>query len=351
MGLVPYARLLARAAVLGALAVLALPHAAAATVYDQYLYDELVRNGTTPREARCAAALSGARVSLERYLDGYFVAVVLDDPAIAPNANPQETDEGGNYSWEIGDGEYRVSVTKTGYWRAFSGIIIGPSAVFEEHVALKRRPGTAPPEPRDCDHLSKPEPEPDDRDPSGTGDDADPEPTCLLRPVDARVRGGLVRKVLFTLDGRVIKRASRPDGNGVYGVTVERTTLPRGKHVLRAKVIFVRRADRRPEVLRLVIRRCPERLAPKLAKADTPRCVERPFLAWVRANRVRRVHFRLDGRKLKTVSVADWRGRYGVRVRPGQLRKGPHVVNARIEFLRDSGLEDRTVRLRFRNCG
>ena len=339
---------------LACLAVLALPQAAAGTVYDKTLYDEVVAGGATPGEARCVAALSGARVSLERYLDGYFVAVVFDDPAIAPNTNPQETDEDGDYSWEVGDGDYRVSVTKAGYWRAFSGIVTGPSAVIDEHVALKRRPGTLPPEPRDCSHLSEPEPEPepdpDDRDPSGTDDDVDPMATCLLRPVNARVRGTLVRTVVFTLDGRVIERVSRPDADGVYGVTVERATLPPGKHILRAKVMFVRRADRRPEVLRLAIRRCPERLAPNVAKADPPRCVDEPFLAWVRANRVRRVHFRLDGRKLKTVSVADWRGRYGVTLRPGRLRTGSHVVKARIEFLSGSGLEDRVVRLGFRRC-
>jgi hypothetical protein len=350
-------------ALIAATAALALPQAASATVYDQQLYDQMVADGTTPKQARCVSALPGARVSLERYVDGYFVSVAFDDGAITPNTNPQETDEDGNYSWEIGDGDYRVSVTKTGYWRSFSGIVEGPGAIVDEHVGLKRRPGTPPPEPRDCDYLADPDPEPapapdpepapepGDHDPKGNDADDTVKDTCLLRAVNARVRGSSVREVVFTLDGRVIRRVSRPDKDGVFGVTVERTTLPRGKHVLRAKVKFVRSAHREPEVLRLAIRRCPERVSSDVVKASPrARCGGRAFFAWVRANRVRKVFFRLDGRKIGSDSVADWRGRYGVMVNPASLKKGRHVVTARIEFLRGSNLEHRTVRLRFRKC-
>ena len=150
----------------------------------------------------------------------------------------------------------------------------------------------------------------------------------------------------------MIKTVATPDADGRFGVTVERTSLPRGKHVLRAKVIFVQRAHRAPELLRLAIRRCPERAAPKVVKADPPAtCGATPFLAWVRASQVRR-----RGRSgstdagSKTVSAADWRGRYGVTVNPARLREGSHVVAARIEFLRGSDLKQRTVRLRFRKC-
>jgi hypothetical protein len=357
VGIRALTHLLARVALIAALATLALPQGAAATVYDQYLYDELVNDGADPAEARCVSALAGARVALERYVDGYFVSVVFDDESIAPNVNPQQTGEDGSYSWEIGDGDYRVSVTKNGYWRSFSGIVTGPSAVIDEHVALKRRPGTPPPEPRDCGDLEQPEPapepepDPSDHDPQQNDPDGDAKETCMLRPVNARVRGGMVRKVVFSLDGRVIKRVSSPDADGVFGVTVQRTTLPRGKHVLRARVVFVRRAHRKPELLRLAIRRCPERLSSRVVKSSPrARCGVRPFLAWVRAHRVRRVFFTLDGRKLGSDSVADWRGRYGMMVNPARLRKGTHVVAARIEFARGSDLRHRTVRLRFRKC-
>ena len=175
-------------------------------------------------------------------------------------------------------------------------------------------------------------------------------PTCEFRPVNAGVRGRMVSRVVFKLDGRIVEHVRRPDGDGRFGVTVDRRSLSRGKHVLRAKVVFVRRAKRSPEFLRLAFRRCPERAAPKLVKASPARCSARPFLAWVRGYRISKVSFRLNGRRLKTVSVADWSGRYGVTVRPGKLRNGRHVVAARIEFVKGSKLKQRTLRLRFSKC-
>ena len=156
---------------------------------------------------------------------------------------------------------------------------------------------------------------------------------------------------MYFLDGRRIKTVSRPDADGVYGVTVERTRLARGKHVLRAKVMFVARANRAPEFLQLVIRRCPERMPARIAKAEPPDgCTAAPFRAWVRANRVRRVAFRLNGRSLRTVSVADWRGRYGLTIRPRAMRNGTNVVKARVEFLEGSRTQERTVRFRVKKC-
>lgn len=355
------------AAILGALLALALPQAARAqesaavgTVYDKALYESLVRKGETRDEARCASALAGAVVKLERRTNGYFLPVDAGDPAIAPNVNPQRTDEDGSYGWTASEGDYRVVVTKVGYWRLFSSTVSDTSAVLDLDLPLKRRPGTPPPRPRDCEPstdepepLPEPEPEPTDppdHEPQGNDDDPVTLPTCEFRPVNAGVRGRMVNRVVFMLDGRVIKRVHRPDGDGRFGVTVERRSLSRGKHVLRAKVVFVRRANRSPEFLRLVFLRCPERSAPKLVKASPARCTASPFLAWVRGYRISKVSFRLDGRKLQTVSVADWRGRYGVTVRPGRLSEGPHVVSARIEFLEGSNLKQRTVRLRFSKC-
>jgi hypothetical protein len=161
----------------------------------------------------------------------------------------------------------------------------------------------------------------------------------------------MIRKVVFTLDGRVIRTVRSPDGGGRFGVTVERESLSRGKHLLRAKVVFLRRAKRRPEFLRLAFRRCPERAASKAVQAGpAAKCGARPFLAWVRGERIRRVSFRLNGKRLGSASVADWRGRYGVTVNPTRLSRGRHVVAARVEFLRGSGLKRRTVRVSFRKC-
>ena len=173
----------------------------------------------------------------------------------------------------------------------------------------------------------------------------------MFRPVNASVRGSSVAKVVFTLDGRHFMTVRNPDSDDRFGVTVERRPLSRGKHTLRAKVVFVRAAKRSPELLRLAFRRCPERVAPQVVLAGlAAECGARPFRAWVRGTRIRRVAFRLDGRRIGSVSAADWRGRYGVMVNTAALRKGRHVVTAQIDFLRGSDLKQRTVRLRFRKC-
>jgi hypothetical protein len=368
VGFRAFTHLSARAVV--AMVVLCLPQAAGAqesaaagTVYDKALYESLVREGTARDEARCASALAGAVVKLERRnRDGYFLPVDADDPSITPNVNPQRTDEDGTYYWEAAEGDYRVSVTKTGYWRLFSSTVSATSAVMNLDLPLKRRPGTPPPKPRDCSSVDEPEPqpepqpepdpaEPEDHEPQSNDPETEPKSTCMFRPVNARVSGRLIAKVVFTLDGRHFITVRRPDDDGRFGVTVDRESLSHGRHVLRAKVVFVRQANRSPEFLRLAFRRCPERTTPKAVQAGpAAKCGTRPFLAWVRGARIRRVQFRLDGRKLRSVSAADWRGRYGVTVRPGRLREGRHVVTAQIEFLRGSGLKQRTVRLSFRKC-
>ena len=71
-----------------------------------------------------------------------------------------------------------------------------------------------------------------------------PKATCMFRPVNARVRGRMIRKVVFTLDGRAVEIVRSPDSEGRFGVTVERRSLSRGRHMLRAKVVFVRSAKR-----------------------------------------------------------------------------------------------------------
>lgn len=181
--------------------------------------------------------------------------------------------------------------------------------------------------------------------------DVSPKPTCLMRPVTARIRGASIRRVVYYLDGRHFKTVRRPDSTGRFRVTVYRRALTSGRHVLRAKVVFVRAADRPPAYLTLPFTRC---LASSPATAVTastlPACAAKPFRAWVRGDRVRRVRFQLDGTSLGAVSVADWRGRYGVRVDPRELAEGSHVVLARVEFVRGSGLRTRTVRLPFGTC-
>jgi hypothetical protein len=174
---------------------------------------------------------------------------------------------------------------------------------------------------------------------------------CVIRPVHARVRGRQVRSVTFYLDGRHFKTVRRPDARGRFGVLLDRRTLKPGEHLLRAKVVFKRRAHRRPEFLKMTIRRCLASAPPKTLEAGPgAACGAEPFRAWVRGDRIRRVAFRVDGRRLGVVTVADWRGRYGTTIDPSSLGRGAHEITARIEFVARAGLRARTVRLRFTKC-
>ena len=169
--------------------------------------------------------------------------------------------------------------------------------------------------------------------------------------MNARVRGSAVRKVVFYLDGRRLRTVRQPDRAGRFGITIQRRNLSPGRHKLRAKVIFTRAAGRPPKFLSMTFRRCLRHPAPKLVAATPdPGCGEKPFLAWVKGDRIRRVRFRLDGRLIGTVSVGDWRKRYGVTVDPTALSSGTHRVTAEIHFVSRSGLRPRTVKLDFRKC-
>ena len=71
----------ARVAIFIAMVAVALPQVAAAqesaaagTAYDKKLYERLVSDGTPRDEARCASAIAGATVKLERRnSNGYFL--------------------------------------------------------------------------------------------------------------------------------------------------------------------------------------------------------------------------------------------------------------------------------------
>ena len=94
---------------------------------------------------------------------------------------------------------------------------------------------------------------------------------CVIRPVHARVRGRQVRSVTFYLDGRHFKTIRRPDARGRFGVLLDRHTLEPGTHLLRAKVVFKRRAHRRPEFLKMTIRRCLASAPPEDARGKLRR--------------------------------------------------------------------------------
>jgi hypothetical protein len=308
------------------------------TVYDHQLYSALTRKGVAPAAARCGSALAGATVTLERSVDGRFQTVETGDD-VRPSANPQETAADGSYRWDVPEGSYRVRVTKPGYRPATSRTVSVPPAVANLHVALERRSGTRAPAAHDCgEPPAKPAARPE-------------KDRCIARPLNAGVRGRSIRRVVFYLDGRRLRTVTRADRRGRFGITVERRKLVAGRHVLRAKVFFTKASRRRPALLTLPIKRCVTSSTPSALHASPkPGCGARPFLAWVRGNEIRTVAFRLDGRRVGTVGVADWRGRYGTRIDPAGLAGGRHVLVARIQSVKHSGTRSRTVRLRFTKC-
>jgi protocatechuate 3,4-dioxygenase beta subunit len=175
--------------------------------------------------------------------------------------------------------------------------------------------------------------------------------SCLMRPVIAWVRGSQIREVRFYLDGRLVRAVTKRASGGRFGITLQRRTLGAGKHTLRAKVIFKGSAHRRPAVLSRPITRCITSRPPKVVRATpSPGCGLRPFLAWVRGDRIRHVVYRLDGSRIQKVAVADWGGRYALQIDPADLRAGRHVVSAEIVFVPKAGLSPRTATLTFRKC-
>jgi hypothetical protein len=178
------------------------------------------------------------------------------------------------------------------------------------------------------------------------------EKPCLQRPVHAWVRGKAVKRVVFYLNGRRIRTVSRTDGAGRYGVRVRRTGLGKGRHRIHAKVFFVRAAQKRPVMLRLAtITRCLKAQVPQAIRTTpNPGCGREPFRAWVAGDKIRRVTYKLDGRRLDVVDVATWNGRYAVLIDPTGLKPGRHRVTAHIDFVASTKLPARTLRVAFRKC-
>jgi hypothetical protein len=114
-------------------------------VYDAELYDERIAAGDSPEQARTAAAIEGATVTLQRKVGDDFVTVLSGDPGISPHINPQTTGADGKYQWDVSAGVYRVVVEKAGYDSVTSEAITIPPPVLDLHIRLEPT-DTTPPE-------------------------------------------------------------------------------------------------------------------------------------------------------------------------------------------------------------
>ncbi|MEY2532599.1 MAG: hypothetical protein QOF29_509 [bacterium] len=76
----------------------------------------------------------------------------------------------------------------------------------------------------------------------------------------------------------------------------------------------------------------------------------RVVTATVTGRQIRRVTFLVDGRRVRTVTRADSRGRWALSLRTSQLRRGANRVTARVEFSAAGQARTRTLRLNITRC-
>jgi hypothetical protein len=161
--------------------------------------------------------------------------------------------------------------------------------------------------------------------------------------------------VVFYLDGKRRRTVTRPDREGRFSLRTERKSLSPGKHEVRARVYF-KSSKRAPKTLRFEIEPCLKnavstKIETTARAGELDACAGRKFRAFVRGDTIRRVIFYVDGRKVKSTRVADWRGRYWVDVKPSALSAGSHELRARMYFISGSKQRSRVLRLSFRRCG
>jgi hypothetical protein len=93
------------------------------------------------------------------------------------------------------------------------------------------------------------------------------------------------------------------------------------------------------------------RIGPGRARLLGPSgCTARAFHARIRGVRIARVVFKLDGKRIKTVTRKNFRGTYAVRIDPRHLRLGVHRLVATVTFRRGSATKAKTFRLAFQRC-
>ena len=79
-------------------------------------------------------------------------------------------------------------------------------------------------------------------------------------------------------------------------------------------------------------------------------CVARTTPVYVKGRQLQSATFFLDGRKVKTVTAPDKRGRYGIKVNGGKLRFGVHRVKIVVVFTPASQTKSKTLRVLVFRC-
>jgi hypothetical protein len=82
---------------------------------------------------------------------------------------------------------------------------------------------------------------------------------CVARTFSARVRGTKIARVVFVLDGKVIRTLKKPT-RGVYGIRINPAHMRVGVHRLQAKITFLASSRTHSRTLKLSFQRCGKRL-------------------------------------------------------------------------------------------
>jgi hypothetical protein len=94
-----------------------------------------------------------------------------------------------------------------------------------------------------------------------------------------------------------------------------------------------------------------ERIVPGSARLLAPTgCVARAFNARVSGQNVAKVVFKLDGKKIKTLTKPNAGTRFQVRVNPAKLKIGVHRILATVNFTAATKKKAQTFRISFQRC-
>lgn len=84
---------------------------------------------------------------------------------------------------------------------------------------------------------------------------------CVGTPFRAVVRGTQIARVVFTLDGKVVRRLTKPNSGSVYVLPINPRKLRPGVHRVVATVTFLEKSGARAKVQRVTFSRCKRAVA------------------------------------------------------------------------------------------
>jgi len=94
-----------------------------------------------------------------------------------------------------------------------------------------------------------------------------------------------------------------------------------------------------------------ERVVPGSARLLAPTgCVARRFNARVSGQNVAKVVFKLDGKRVKTLTAPNAGTRFQIRVNPAKLKIGVHRIVATVTFKPQTKKKAQTFRISFQRC-